>query len=82
LPEALQTPTTAVRFGFQSLLCLANTVCWLAVQGAAALVGLGFGAYLGVDIALITQVLPSASTRGKDLGVIFAHCPRASSHGQ
>jgi MFS family permease len=40
------------------------------VQLAAAVLGIGFGAYLGVDIALITQVLPSANARGKDLGVI------------
>ncbi len=43
---------------------------WPAVELAAAVLGLGFGAYLGVDIALITQVLPSANARGKDLGVI------------
>jgi MFS family permease len=43
---------------------------WLAVEVAAAVVGIGFGAYLGVDIALITQVLPSARKRDKDLGVI------------
>lgn len=43
---------------------------WLAVELAAAVVGVGFGSYLGVDIALITQVLPSASSRGKDLGII------------
>ena len=36
---------------------------------AAVLFGLGFGVYLAVDIALITQVLPSARDRGKDLGV-------------
>ena len=36
----------------------------------AAVLGIGFGAYLGVDIALITQVLPSQSARGKDLGII------------
>ena len=43
---------------------------WPGVELAAAVLGIGFGAYLGVDIALITQVLPSASARGKDLGVI------------
>jgi MFS family permease len=40
-----------------------------AVVGAAVL-GLGFGAYLAVDFALLTQVLPSAKSRGKDMGVI------------
>ena len=36
----------------------------------ARVLGIGFGAYLAVDFALITQVLPSAADRGKDLGVI------------
>lgn len=40
-----------------------------AIIGAAVL-GLGYGAYIAVDQALITQVLPSAEDRGKDLGVI------------
>jgi hypothetical protein len=34
------------------------------------LFGVGFGAYLSVDQALITQVLPAAADRAKDLGVI------------
>ena len=37
---------------------------------AAVLLGIGFGAYLAVDFALLTQVLPFADSRGKDLGVI------------
>lgn len=53
-----------------SFLILAFFQTWPAVELAAAILGIGFGAYLGVDIALITQVLPSASTRGKDMGVI------------
>ena len=32
--------------------------------------GIGFGAYLAVDFALLTQVLPQAADRGKDMGVI------------
>ncbi|MBQ1443552.1 MAG: MFS transporter [Renibacterium sp.] len=40
-----------------------------AIIGAAVL-GLGYGAYIAVDQALITQVLPNAEDRGKDLGVI------------
>jgi MFS family permease len=32
--------------------------------------GVGYGIYTSVDFALITQVLPGAADRGKDLGVI------------
>jgi MFS family permease len=32
--------------------------------------GIGFGAYTAVDFALITEVLPDAADRAKDLGVI------------
>jgi MFS family permease len=53
-----------------AFLILAFFQTWPAVEVAAAVLGIGFGAYLGVDIALITQVLPSTSARGKDLGVI------------
>src|SRR5947209_1558131 len=53
-----------------AFLILAFFQTWPAVELAAAVLGIGFCGYLGVDIALITQVLPSASARGKDLGVI------------
>ena len=43
---------------------------WPAALVAAFFFGTGFGAYLAVDQALITQVLPSAANRGKDLGLI------------
>jgi len=43
---------------------------WTAALVAAALYGVGFGAYLAVDQALITQVLPAAADRAKDLGII------------
>jgi MFS family permease len=43
---------------------------WSATEVAAIIFGTGFGAYLAVDQAMITQVLPSAETRGKDLGLI------------
>jgi MFS family permease len=43
---------------------------WDAALLAAVLFGGGFGAYLAVDQALITQVLPAASDRAKDLGII------------
>jgi MFS family permease len=52
---------------------------WTAAIGAAAAFGVGFGAYLAVDQALITQVLPAARDRAKDLGVINIAivCPAA-----
>jgi MFS family permease len=43
---------------------------WPAAIAAAAIMGGGFGVYLSVDQALITQVLPAASDRAKDLGII------------
>jgi MFS family permease len=36
----------------------------------AALSGLGLGAFLAVDTALMTEVLPSEESRGKDLGIL------------
>ena len=50
------------------LLTLVET--WDAAIVAAVVFGLGFGAYLAVDQALITQVLPAAGDRAKDLGII------------
>jgi len=41
-----------------------------AAMLAALILGLGYGMYLGVDQALVTQVLPRAIDRGRDLGVI------------
>jgi len=43
---------------------------WPSAMVAAVLFGAGFGAYLAVDQALITQVLPAAKDRAKDLGII------------
>jgi MFS family permease len=43
---------------------------WDSLLVAAVLFGVGFGAYLSVDQALITQVLPAAADRAKDLGII------------
>ncbi|MCQ4083133.1 MFS transporter [Streptomyces sp. RB6PN25] len=49
---------------------LAAVHTWPAAITAAAVLGAGFGIYLAVDQALITQVLPTAADRAKDLGVI------------
>jgi MFS family permease len=43
---------------------------WTGALVAAVVLGLGFGVYLSVDQALITQVLPAAQDRARDLGVI------------
>jgi MFS family permease len=43
---------------------------WPAAMAAAAITGLGYGVYLSVDAALVTQVLPTAAARAKDLGII------------
>ncbi|MET9397120.1 MFS transporter [Kitasatospora sp. NPDC002965] len=37
---------------------------------ASAVMGAGFGAYMAVDQALITQVLPRAESRAQDLGIM------------
>jgi MFS family permease len=43
---------------------------WPMALVASVLMGAGYGVYLAVDTALITQVLPAATDRAKDLGVI------------
>jgi MFS family permease len=43
---------------------------WTASLIAATLFGIGFGCYIAVDQALITQVLPKAHDRARDLGII------------
>ena len=36
----------------------------------SAFMGGGFGAYMAVDQALVTQLLPDATSRAKDLGIM------------
>jgi MFS family permease len=43
---------------------------WPGALVAAAVLGFGFGVFTSVDFALMTEVLPKAGDRGKDLGVI------------
>lgn len=58
----------ALQAGAGFLLAVAPTLGVAFV--AAALLGGGFGAYMSVDQALITQVLPDAESRAKDLGIM------------
>ncbi|MDR3510717.1 MAG: MFS transporter [Caulobacteraceae bacterium] len=53
-----------------AMLGLAIAPAWPAVIAAYVLYGLGAGCYNAIDIALITQVLPSVRTAGKDLGIV------------
>jgi len=43
---------------------------WTGVLVAEGVLGFGVGAYLSVDLALVTAVLPSSKDRGKDMGII------------
>ncbi|MFE1750402.1 MFS transporter [Streptomyces anandii] len=49
---------------------LAAWQTWPGAVVAAAVLGVGFGVFTSVDFALMTDVLPKALDRGKDLGVI------------
>ena len=49
---------------------LAAWQTWPGAIVAAAVLGVGFGVFTSVDFALMTDVLPKALDRGKDLGVI------------
>jgi MFS family permease len=51
-------------------LLLAFWPLWTVAVVAAVVLGVGFGVFTSVDLALITQVLPSARDLGKDLGII------------
>ncbi|HYX50121.1 MAG TPA: MFS transporter [Ktedonobacteraceae bacterium] len=53
-----------------AMLLLALFQVWIAVVAAAAVLGFGLGAYLAVDVAIVTLVLPSAKNRAKDMGII------------
>lgn len=51
-------------------LMLAVWQTWTGAVVASLVLGVGFGIYTSVDFALLTDVLPTARDRGKDLGVI------------
>ncbi|MFD7027520.1 MFS transporter [Streptomyces sp. NPDC059917] len=51
-------------------LLLAVWQTWTGAIVASLVLGIGFGVYTSVDFALLTDVLPTARDRGRDLGVI------------
>ena len=61
------TSTVVIAAG---LVMLALVPTWPGTLLSAGLLGGGFGVYLAVDLALITEVLPSAEDSGRDLGII------------
>lgn len=54
------------------LLIYAFFPTWSMVLVGTVFLGGGFGIYVGVDLALASQVLPAAADRGKDIGIINA----------
>ncbi|HEY5845410.1 MAG TPA: MFS transporter [Microlunatus sp.] len=52
------------------LTLLALVPTWPGTLASAGLLGGGFGVYLAVDLALITEVLPSVEDSGRDLGIV------------
>ncbi|MFI6071751.1 MFS transporter [Actinoplanes sp. NPDC051343] len=65
-------PSVIVSGYVMALACLILAVwpTWTGALVAAVVLGLGFGVYLSVDQALITQVLPTEQDRARDLGII------------
>ncbi|WP_022916211.1 MFS transporter [Ruania albidiflava] len=74
-------PFVAVAGALQAAaaLTLALVPTWDAAIVAAVLLGLGFGTFLSVDQALLTDVLPDPATRARDLGIVNSaqHLPMA-----
>ncbi|MBC9715992.1 MFS transporter [Streptomyces sp. TRM66268-LWL] len=48
---------------------LALSPTWTMTLAAAVILGLGYGVYLAVDTALVTEVLPASADRGKDMAL-------------
>lgn len=53
-----------------STLLLAAAPTWPGAVIASVVLGIGYGTFISVDFALLTQVLPTAADRAKDLGVL------------
>lgn len=60
---------SGVIMGIASL-TLALWQSWALAMLSSAILGIGYGAYVAVDQALISQVLPSNADHAKDLGII------------
>ncbi|GHF18657.1 MFS transporter [Pseudolysinimonas yzui] len=69
---ARRKPFVVFSAGMQAVaaLLLAFVPDFTVALVASAFLGLGYGAFLSVDQALATQVLPDAASRGKDLGIM------------
>ena len=61
--------TASVLQGIAALLIVSHPA-FSTTEVAAAFLGAGYGAFLSVDQALVTQVLPGAESRSKDLGIM------------
>ncbi|WP_067460527.1 MFS transporter [Actinomadura macra] len=53
-----------------ALICMSLAPSWSVVLVSAAVIGAGYGVYVAIDQALVTQVLPEARDRAKDLGLV------------
>ncbi|SMC96438.1 MFS transporter [Kibdelosporangium aridum] len=60
----------AAAFMAAAALVLVIWPTWIASLIAGPLLGAGFGIYWAVALALLTQLLPAAADRAKDLGVV------------
>lgn len=52
------------------MLVVTISTTWPAALVCAVVMGAGFGVYMSVDVAMVTQVLPAAADRARDLGLI------------
>jgi MFS family permease len=59
--------TLLIGLGLVALICFRG---WPVVLAASITIGAGFWIFYSLGLAMISQLLPSASDRGKDLGVI------------
>lgn len=71
----------AISAGLQAVAAavLAFSPAWNSSIVAAVFLGLGYGLFLSVDQALLTDVLPNPATRARDLGIVNSaqHLPIA-----